>query len=184
MEDKIKITIPSNEVKEVDFGTNKIKINSYITLEQSSIILEDLRDNILNNDEVKDKYLYLITRYVRNVLELCTNVDVEELDGEDLNSPALYTLFENIENFYFVEECVEKEYEKWILENTIGLLGNKMPSSEDMELSMNKLSETIDNLPKDKLELISKSIVWNNMPALGKVAAPATHNNLDIMAGA
>ena len=40
---------------------------------------------------------------------------------------------------------------------------------------MKNLSETIDNLPEDKLELISKSIVWNNMPALGQQVAPAEH---------
>ena len=40
---------------------------------------------------------------------------------------------------------------------------------------MKKLSETIEKLPEDKLELISKSIVWNNMPVLGNQIAPAEH---------
>lgn len=175
MEDKIKITIPSIEIKEVEIGSQIVKVNPNITLEQTEIIMKDLRENVLNNPEIQDKYLFLNMRYIRDVLDLCTNIDVEELEGEDFNSPALYDLCINIENFIFIEECVEKEYDKWALENTIGLLGDKMPSSTDMELSMNKLSETIENLPEDKLELISKSIVWNNMPALGKQVAPATH---------
>ena len=42
---------------------------------------------------------------------------------------------------------------------------------------MNKLAETIENLPEDKLELIGKSIVWNNMPALGQQILPAEHKS-------
>ena len=72
-------------------------------------------------------------------------------------------------------KSLEKEYDKWVIENCFGIIANKLPTAAEMEASMAKLSETIENLPDDKLELIGKSIVWNNLPALGQQIAPASH---------
>ena len=57
-----------------------------------------------------------------------------------------------------------------------------MPTAKELEESMDKILKTINELPTDKLELISKSIVWNQMPALGAIAAPAKHE--EVIAGA
>lgn len=184
MEEKVKISIPKVEIKEIDFCGQKIKMYSFITLENASTIIKDLKEHILYNEEIKDKYLFLQARFIRDVLELCTNIDVSELDGEDFCSPKIENLLVEIDNFDIIEQSIDKEYDKWVIDNSFGLLSSSLPSAKDMDASMEKLAKTIEDLPEDKLELISKSIVWNNMPALGQQVAPATHNNLDVMAGA
>lgn len=173
---KVKITLPKIEDAEVAIGDKKVKINGYINLKQYDTILDDIKSVILYNKEIEDKYELLHVRIIKDVLELCTNIDTSNLEGEDLNSPYLKDiLVENIINFKDIECYIEKEYEKWVMENCFGILAHNLPSSDDMEKSMKKLSETIENLPEDKLELISKSIVWNNIPTLGQQVAPALH---------
>lgn len=176
---KVKIVLPKMELQEIKIGEKTVKIDSYITLEKYEQILEDIKETILYNSDIIDKYGLLHARYMKDVLELCTNIDISSMSGEDFNSPFLReTLFNNIDNFYDIEGYLEKEYDKWVIENSFGILSQSIPNSQDMEKSMEKLAETINNLPSDKLELISKSIVWNNMPALGNQIAPATHNSV------
>ena len=115
-------------------------------------------------------------RFIRDVLELCSNIDISELSGEDFNSTELEELvYSNIDNAYEVKDYLEKEYDKYIMENCFGKIAAKMPTAKELEESMDKISKTINELPTDKLELISKSIVWNQMTALGKLTAPAEH---------
>lgn len=176
---KVKIILPKFDVKEVEFCDKNVKINTHITLENYETILEDIKSTILYNNEAADKYGLLHLRYIKDILDLCTNIDTSSLEGEDLSSQLFVDLLcDNIDNYYGVQEWIEKEYNRWMIENCFGVLGNKLPSSSDMEKSMKNIAETIENLPEDKLELISKSIVWNNMPALGKQVAPATHVEL------
>ena len=73
------------------------------------------------------------------------------------------------------KDYLEKEYDKYIMENCFGIIAAKMPTAKELEESIDKISKTINELLTDKLELISKSIVWNQMPALGKLTAPAEH---------
>lgn len=175
---RIKITLPENTQREIKFGDKTIKISSYISLEQCDTIISDIKATILYNSEIENKFSLIYPRYIKDVLDLCTNIDTTELSGEDLNSPVLGEILKsNLINFERIYECIKKEYEKWVMENCFGILANKIPDSKDMEESMNKLAETIENLPEDKLELISKSIVWNNMPALGQQIAPAEHKS-------
>ena len=176
MGNKIKITLPKNTQKEVEFYDKIVKIDDYISLEKCDTIISDIKSMILYNSEIENKFALIYPRYIKDVLDLCTNIDTAELGGEDLNSPALEELLKtNLINFERIYECAKKEYEKWIIENSFGSLGNKLPTPQEMEESMKKLSETIENLPEDKLELIIKSIVWNNMPVLGNQIAPAEH---------
>ena len=173
---RIKITLPENTQQEVKVGEKIVKIDSYISLEKCDTIISDIKSMVLYNSEIENKFALIYPRYIKDVLDLCTNIDTAELGGEDLNSPALEELLKtNLINFERIYECIKKEYDKWVMENCFGILAHKLPSVEDMEKSMKNLSETIDNLPEDKLELISKSIVWNNMPALGQQVAPAEH---------
>lgn len=175
---RVKITLPENTQREVEFGEKIIKVDSYISLEKYDTIISDIKSTVLYNSEIENKYAFVFVRYIRDVLDLCTNIDVTELSGEDFNSPAILDLLESyIRNFTDMESFIEKEYDRWVMENCFGILANKIPDSKDMEESMNKLAETIESLPEDKLELIGKSIVWNNMPALGKQIAPAEHKS-------
>lgn len=175
---RVKITLPENTQREVEFGGKIVKVDSYISLEKYDTIISDIKSTVLYNSEIENKYAFVFVRYIRDVLDLCTNIDVTELSGEDFNSPAILDLLESyIRNFTDMESFIEKEYDRWVMENCFGILANKIPDSKDMEESMNKLAETIENLPEDKLELIGKSIVWNNMPALGKQIAPAEHKS-------
>lgn len=176
MEKKVKITLKESNIKEVKFNDVAVEINENISIENYEIILNDIKENILYNREIENKVHMIDLRFVKDVLELCTNIDISEFSIEDLNSPELSDfLFENIYNLWTAKDNIIKEYDRFVMENCFGVLANKIPSSEDMEKSMQKLSETIENLPEDKLEMISKSIVWNNMPALGSAAAPAEH---------
>lgn len=176
---RVKITLPENTQREVTIGEKIVKVDSYISLEKYDAIVNDIKEVILYNPKIENKYAFVFMRYIRNVLDLCTNIDVTELSGEDFNSPVILDMLESyIRNFTDVESFIEKEYDRWVMENCFGILAKKIPDSKDMEISMNKLAETIEKLPEDKLELISKSIVWNNMPALGQQVAPAEHKNI------
>ena len=176
---RVKITLPENTQKEVTVGEKAIKIDSYISLEKYDTIINDIKEVVLYNPKIENKYAFVFMRYIRDVLDLCTNIDITELSGEDFNSPVILDMLESyIRNFTDVESFIEKEYDRWVMENCFGILAKKIPDSKDMEISMNKLAETIEKLPEDKLELISKSIVWNNIPALGQQVAPAEHKNI------
>lgn len=183
MSKKIKISIPKIEQKEVEICGVKVKIDSKISLEKYGKISEDIKNLILYNSEVVDKYAMLRVRFIRDTLDLCTNIDISELSAEDFNSAEFEELiYSNIDNAYEVQDYLEKEYEKWVMENCFGVIAAKMPTAKEIETSVENISKMIENLPKDKLELISKSIVWNQMPALGAIAAPAEHE--EIIAGA
>lgn len=183
MSKKIKISVPKIEQKEVEVCGEKVKIDTLISLEKYGKISEDIKNIVLYNPEVSDKFAMLRVRFVRDVLDLCSNIDISELDGEDFNSTELEDLvYSNIDNAYEIKDYLEKEYEKYVMENCFGIIAAKMPTAKELETSMDKISKTINELPTDKLELIGKSIVWNQMPALGKLAAPAEHQ--EIIAGA
>ena len=176
MSKKIKISIPKIEQKEVEICGVKVKIDSKISLEKYGKISEDIKNLILYNSEVVDKYAMLRVRFIRDVLELCSNIDISKLSGEDFNSTELEDLvYSNIDNAYEIKDYLEKEYDKYIMENCFGIIAAKMPTAKELEESMDKISKTINELPTDKLELISKSIVWNQMPALGKWTEPAEY---------
>lgn len=182
--EKIKIEIPKILKKNVIILFNKeIEIDTIITLEKYSQIVEDIRNVVLLNDEIVDKYMSLKIRYVKDVLDFCTNINTEEWTAEDINNfinmSDFNSLTSEIVNFYEIFEVLKKEYEKNMLENCFGVLGRKMPSSEDMEKSMKIIRDTIDKIPEDKLEMIGKSIVWNNLPALGNQISPVSHISED-----
>lgn len=173
---KIKIELPKIEAKEVEFCGKKVTIESRVSLENYEKILADIKINVLQNKEIEDKVMLIQLRCRQQIIDLCTNIKSENLSAEDLNSHEIECLlFKNIENYYNIIETVMKEYDRWIFENSFNVLGNSMPSSEDMEKSMKMLSETIEKLPSDKLEMIAKSIVWNKAPALGNAISPAEH---------
>lgn len=176
MANKVKLEIPKMETKTIEFLGKNVKINDHISMENYSIIANDIRNNVLYNDEVTDKYALLIIRTYKDILDLCTNINTEDMTADELVSDEIWNLLiDNIGNFHDVEEWLNKEYDKFILENSLGALGNKMPSSAEMEKSMDSIAKTINELPEDKLELLAKSIVWNNAPALGQQIAPAEH---------
>lgn len=176
MANKVKLEIPKMETKTIEFLGKNVKINDHISMENYSIIANDIRNNVLYNDEVTDKYALLIIRTYKDILDLCTNINTEDMTADELVSDEIWNLLiDNIGNFHDVEEWLNKEYDKFILESSLGALGNKMPSSAEMEKSMDSIAKTINELPEDKLELLAKSIVWNNAPALGQQIAPAEH---------
>ena len=92
MSKKIKISIPKIEQKEVEVCGVKVKIDTIISLEKYEKISEDIKNIILYNSEVSDKFAMLRVRFIRDVLELCSNIDISELSGEDFNSTELEDL--------------------------------------------------------------------------------------------
>ena len=186
MEEKIKIKLNKSEKKEVELNGIKIKVDTLISIENYEIILNDIKTNIFYNTEITDKVHMMDLRLIRDILELCTNVDIESLDSEDLFSSELRDfLMDNINNFGYVSDNILKEYDTFVIENAFGILGNKLPNAKEMEESTKKITDMIENLPEDKLELIAKSIVWNNAPVLGNITAPADHiKSEDIIAEA
>lgn len=166
------------KIKKTKLKDNGIeyKIDDEISLDKAETILNDIKENVIYNSQVVDKFLLLKPRYVRDVLDLCTNIDFEKLTPNELYNDELEELLqEMIRNYDKVYEIMVKEYDKYILENCFLKLGGSMPSGEEMEKSMNAISDAIKDLPEDKLEMIAKSIVWNNSPALGSVMYPAEH---------
>ena len=172
--ERVKIKVPEMEVRKVKFGDQEIEVKSKISLVEYEDIIEDIKEKIFSSN-ISDKYVMWNIRYIQLVLEKCTNIDYTALSAEELNSTELYSfLEENIDNFYKIKIYLQKEYENMIIENCFGIVASKMPSAEEMKKSMEAISQTINDLPADKLDLISKSIVWNQMPSLGNKIAPAT----------
>ena len=157
MEEKVKIEFKIEEPREVEFFGTKVKVRD-ISLEDYSTILEDLKENIFYNSNLEDKHYALQLRFAKNVISLCTNIDTESLNAEDYGRDELLSLlYDNIDNYIKIKNSVEAEYEKSVLEGCFGII------------------ESINNIDPEKLELVAKSIVWNQMPALGKAIAPAEH---------
>lgn len=175
MEEKVKIEFKIEEPREVEFCGVKVKVRN-ISLEDYSTILEDLKENIFYNSNLEDKYYALQLRFIKNVISLCTNIDTGDLNAEDYGRDELLELlYDNIDNYIKIKDSVEAEYEKSVLESCFGIIAKKVPSAKSMEKSMDKIVESINNIDPEKLELVAKSIVWNQMPALGKTIAPAEH---------
>lgn len=175
MEEKVKIEFKVEEPKEIDFCGVKVKVRN-ISLEDYSTILEDLKENIFYNNNLEDKYYALHLRFIKNIIALCTNIDTESLSVEDYGRNELWgLLFDNIDNYTEIDNAIEAEYKKVVLENCFGIIAKKVPSTKSMEKSMDKLVESINNIDSDKLDMVARSIVWNQMPALGKAIAPAEH---------
>lgn len=175
MEEKVKIEFKVEEPREVEFCGVKVKIKN-ISLEDYGIILEDLKANIFYNDNLEDKYYALKLRFVKNVVSLCTNIDTESLNAEDYSRHELCDLLtNNIENYMKVQSSIESEYEKVVLEGCFGIIAKKVPSAKSMEKAFEKMAESINSIDSDKLDMVARSIVWNQMPALGKTIAPAEH---------
>ena len=175
MEEKVKIEFKIEEPREVDFFGTKVKVRD-ISLEDYSTILEDLKENIFYNSNLEDKHYALQLRFAKNVISLCTNIDTESLNAEDYGRDELLSLlYDNIDNYIKIKNSVEAEYGKAVLEGCFGIIAKKVPSAKSMEKSMDKIVESINNIDPEKLELVAKSIVWNQMPALGKTIAPAEH---------
>ena len=175
MEEKVKIEFKVEEPKEIDFCGVKVKVRN-ISLEDYSTILEDLKENIFYNSNLEDKHYALQLRFTKNVISLCTNIDTESLNAEDYGRDELLSLlYDNIDNYVKIKNSVEAEYAKSVLEGCFGIIAKKVPSAKSMEKSMDKIVESINNIDPEKLELVAKSIVWNQMPALGKTIAPAEH---------
>lgn len=175
MEEKVKIEFKVEEPKEIDFCGVKVKVRN-ISLEDYSTILEDLKENIFYNSNLEDKHYALQLRFTKNVLSLCTNIDTESLNAEDYGRDELLSLlYDNIDNYVKIKNSVESEYGKSVLEGCFGIIAKKVPSAKSMEKSMDKIVESINNIDPEKLELVAKSIVWNQMPTLGKTIAPAEH---------
>lgn len=175
MEEKVKIEFKVEEPKEIDFCGVKVKVRN-ISLEDYSTILEDLKENIFYNSNLEDKHYALQLRFAKNVISLCTNIDTESLNAEDYGRDELLSLlYDNIDNYIKIKNSVEVEYEKSVLEGCFGIIAKKVPSAKSMEKSMDKIVESINNIDPEKLELVAKSIVWNQMPTLGKTIAPAEH---------
>lgn len=175
MEEKVKIEFKIEEPKEIDFCGVKVKVRN-ISLEDYSTILEDLKENIFYNNNLEDKYYALHLRFIKNIIALCTNIDTESLSVEDYGRNELWGLLsDNIDNYTEIDNAIEAEYKKVVLENCFGIIAKKVPSTKSMEKSMDKLVESINNIDSDKLDMVARSIVWNQMPALGKAIAPAEH---------
>lgn len=175
MEEKVKIEFKVEEPKEVEFCGAKVKVKN-ISLEDYSTILEDLKENVFYNNNLEDKCYALHLRFIKNIVTLCTNIDTENLSAEDYSRDELWALlFDNIDNYIEVDNSIESEYKKSVLEGCFGIIAKKVPSAKSMEKSMDKIVESINNIDQEKLELVAKSIVWNQMPALGKTIAPAEH---------
>lgn len=180
MEEKVKIKLNKSKKKEAELNGIKIKVDTLISIENYETILNDIKANVFYNIEITDKVHVLDLRLIRDTLELCSNVDVESLDSEDLFSGELRDfLMENIDNFWTVSDNILKEYDRYVIENCFGILANKMPSAADMEKSVEHITKMVEELPQDKLELIGKSIVWNNAPAVGGLVAPAQHVKIE-----
>ena len=175
MEEKVKIEFKVEEPKEIDFCGVKVKVRN-ISLEDYGIILEDLKENIFYNNNLEDKCYALHLRFIKNIVTLCTNIDTESISAEDYGRDELWRLlFDNIDNYIEIDKAIEAEYKKVVLENCFGIIAKKVPSAKSMEKSMNKLVEGINSIDSDKLDMVARSIVWNQMPALGKAIAPAEH---------
>lgn len=170
---RIKINFEEENKKEIEIDNKKVIFDKWISLEKYETISNDIKNNILYNKEIEDKYIFMKVRFMRDVLDLCTNIDISNISIDILYSEYIYNLLSNnISNFKDILQCLEKEYDRFTYQEYFNILGGKFPSMKDLNNTFENISNKIKELPTEKLELIAKSIVWNNSPALGKNLAP------------
>lgn len=176
MEEKVKIELNPIEMVECELNGIKVKVQKNISAEQYETILKDIKNVVFYDNEIEDKVSAFDIRFIRDVLDFCTNIDISTMTLDDFISIDIIDfLWINIGNYTYLLENVQKEYDKFVMENCFGVLAKKMPSAKDMQITFDKLGDTINNMDSDKLEMIAKSITWNQMPTLGQKIAPAIH---------
>ena len=169
MKEKIMKIIPD----EIEIDGTGIKVKEFIDFNTYVSILEDIKKNVFYNSNAEEKSILMELRYIQDVIEKCTNLKDEIVEPEEFYNPYLKDfLAKNIDNFEEVFLRIEKEYDRYVMENCFTIVANRMPSAEEMEKSGKSLIEMIENIPEDKLELIAKSIAWNQAPVLGNMVAP------------
>ena len=169
MKEKIMKIIPD----EIEIDGTGIKVKEFIDFNTYVSILEDIKKNVFYNSNAEEKSILMELRYIQDVIEKCTNLKDEIVEPEEFYNPYLKDfLAKNIDNFEEVFLRIEKEYDRYVMENCFTSVANRMPSAEEMEKSGKSLIEMIKNIPEDKLELIAKSIAWNQSPVLGNMIAP------------
>lgn len=169
MKEKIMKIIPD----EIEIDGIGIKVKEFIDFNTYVSILEDIKKNVFYNSDAEEKSVLMELRYIQDVIEKCTNLKDEIVEPEEFYNPYLKDfLSTNIDNFDEVFSRIEKEYDRYVMENCFTIVANRMPSAEEMEKSGQSLIEMIKEIPEDKLELIAKSIAWNQSPVLGNMIAP------------
>lgn len=177
MEDKVKIEFKVENPREVEFCGAVIKIKE-LSIEDYEYILADVINTVIANEELENKMFYIELRTIKDIAELCTNIDVSDIDmnrfmlGKEISD----LLFENMTvNIYDIIKSIKEEYELYHMKECFGILAKKTPSAKQMEKSVNNMVETINKIDTEKLEILGKSIAWSESPALGNIIAPIEH---------
>lgn len=177
MEDKIKIEFKVENPKEVEFCGTVVKIRE-MSVEDYEYILADIINTVMANEELENKMFYIELRAIRDIAELCTNIDVSDIEiNRFISGGQIYSLLcENmVTDIKGIINNIKKEYELYHLKDCFGIIAKKVPNAKQMEKSVNNMVEAINTMDKDRLELLAKSIVWDKAPALGQMIAPAQH---------
>ena len=105
---KIDINLSEIKIKKIDFQDNIIEINPYINLENVYTLLNNYV-TVLNNPEYDETRKYVEASYgiKLGIIDLQTNINVENLDIDKILSSGLFELvINNITNYFELREDI------------------------------------------------------------------------------
>lgn len=165
--EKVDIKIPKLIKKTIKFGEVSIKVKPIIEVNDYAILIKDLRDNFFIEQDMSEYIVKL--RIKRDILSLCTNVNIDNISNIELESKMLDDFInENIINYNDVVDSILCEFKINKLQTGFGLASSKIPTSEDVDKMLNSLKDAVNGMDTEKLNTLFNATVYNKSPLVAE----------------
>lgn len=149
--DKTKLDLKSYKNKKIEYNNSEIEINSFLTLSQIVFLIDNYlkiyfgTPDATTIDNIRYHYIDAELNTKNYILQLCTNVDVKDMNPDIYADIELWaSITQEIKNYNYFRELLEKtvndskEAEK--IENSLGtVVSNLVGKAEEL---LSKLSST------------------------------------------
>lgn len=173
MLEKQKLILEDKKLVHLDFEKNDILVKPYLSITDKVLILKTYIDNFFKEDNLVESYLMAEYAIVLSVIDLCTNISIEDADVNNFISSGLWAkIHPLIENYaeleidifnvikYMREDIALEKSVGNVIDNTsakiIELVNNLSKidvSKEGLDKILNQINKNIDSLsPSDILE--------------------------------
>jgi len=134
--DKIQLKFKPIEWVEIMSEDNpNIKVNPFISLENKMILFKNYTSSYFATDDFVDNYINAYYGLMLGVVDLCTNISVENLDMNDFVSSGLWkTIKSKISNYQEVQSD---------LYSLIKLYSEQRVAEQSMGVAFDRFSESI-----------------------------------------
>lgn len=165
--EKVDVKIPKLIKRTVKFFDVSVKVKPIIGIEDYAIIIKDLRDNFFYQSDMSEHIIDLRIR--RDVLNLCTNINVDKISNDDLATEAISSFIsKNIENYLEIGDSILQEFKMTKLQSGFGLVSSRIPSAEEVDKMVNSLKNAINGMDTEKLKDLFGATIYNKSPLFGK----------------